>query len=428
MDALKIQPISRPVKATIDMPGSKSYTNRALILVALSERPVTLKNALLSDDTEAMIDCLRGLGISIGVDGSEIVVRGSVKDVLPGDYDLNARLSGTTIRFLLPLLCVVPGAKSLKGQAGLNRRPIGGLVSALRQLGARIEYLKKEGYPPLRVLSGRLNPGTTRLKGDVSSQYFSALMMIAPVVGEVSVEVVGPQISRPYIDMTVDSMRQFGVTVANESYQRYTIPAGQRYALAEYTVEGDFSGAGYFFAIAALTGSTLTLRNLSPDSKQGDLEFVRILERMGNKIRRGKNEMEIIGCGVQPIEANMELCPDQAQTLAVLAAFAPGKTVLTGVRSLRIKETERVKALQTELAKMDIRTESPDEDTLIIHGGRPKPAAIETYGDHRMAMSFAVAGTKLEGMVIRHPEVVNKSFPGFWERLGQLGSKKTAVP
>lgn len=220
--------------------------------------------------------------------------------------------------------------------------------------------------------------------------------------------------------MTIDAMRAFGVQAQNEGYSRLVVPARQRYAAKRYAVESDVSSASYFAAIAALTRSTITLKNVNPASRQADMRFFSILEKMGSRISRGKNSVTVRGGGITPIEADMRDCPDQAQTLAVLAAFADGETKITGVQSLRVKETERVVALQNELKKMGIRTEST-HDSLTIYGGNPRPARIDTYGDHRMAMAFAVAGTKLAGIEINEPDVVSKTFPRFWETLASIG-------
>lgn len=416
---MKIVPLEQPIQAVVDIPGSKSYTNRALVMAAMTKNTVTIHNPLNSDDIDAMVDCLTTLGIKVERTENEIKVIGSVEDVKDQEYILNARLSGTTIRFILALCCIVPGVKALRGEEHLNKRPIGELVEGLRQLGAEIEYLGEEGFPPLKIKSSHLNPGTTKLNGDISSQYFSALLMIAPLVGELNVEVIGDQISKPYIDMTIDTMEKFGVKVENLNYQSYVIKDSQSYSIHEYTVEGDFSAAGYFLAIATLTESEITLKNLNPNSKQADREFLDILMEMGTEVEKHSDGITVKGHGVKSLTVNMEGCPDQVQTLAVLAAFADGVTKIDGVRSLRVKETERVKALETELAKMGIKTEST-HDTLTIYGGTPKPATIDTYHDHRMAMAFAVAGTKLNGMEINNPEVVSKTFPEFWKKLEQV--------
>lgn len=420
MGEIKILPLSAPVSHQLVVPGSKSYTNRSLILAALTRNPVKILNPLFSNDTEAMINCLKTLGIDVEVGPDYINVLGNVGDVRDGNYQLNAHLSGTTVRFILALSCLVPGIKIIRGESGLNKRPIQELVHGLQGLGAQIDYLDQVGFPPLKVSSTKLSSGVITLKGDISSQYFSAILMIAPQMGEVTIRVKNEQISQPYIDMTIDTMCEFGVKVINQNYKKYIVPANQRYSKREYSVEGDYSSAGYFFAMAALTKSTITVKNLNPNSKQADLRFVKILEKMGNQVTYGKNEVTIKGTAIKPIRVDMEDCPDQVQTLAVLCSFAKGVTKITGVRSLRVKETERVKALQNELKKMGIKTSST-KDSLTVYGGDPKSAHIDTYGDHRMAMSFAVAGTKLPGMVINNPQVVSKTFPQFWEKLTSIG-------
>lgn len=382
----QITPLSKPVNKTITTPSSKSLTNRALILAALTKSKVKIINPLNCDDTKAMLECLNTL---------------SKKST---SFNLNAKLSGTTIRFILALSCLLPREKKIYGEEGLNKRPIKELVESLRQLGAKIEYLKKDGFPPVLVSSSTLKSGTIKIKGDISSQYLSALLMISPIVGDITIKVLGEQISKPYIDMTLDLMKKFGVSVTNKNYQEYFIKK-QDYFTKEYSVEGDFSSAGYFFAIAALTGSTITMKNLNPKSKQADLEFVKILKRMGNKIKS--------------TTVDMTNCPDQILTLAVLSSFAKGQTKISGINSLRIKETDRVTAVCKELSKMGIETKS-DQNTLTIEGGNPHGAEIETYEDHRMAMSFAVAGCKLSGMVIKNPEVVSKSYPNFWKDLQKI--------
>jgi 3-phosphoshikimate 1-carboxyvinyltransferase len=421
MKRVRITPLARPVKAALTVPGSKSYTNRALLLGAMTPQPVRIIAPLLSDDTKAMVACLKKLGIKIVGKTGNIDVIGSARDIKDGDFDLDADLSGTTIRFLLAFCCVIPGRQTLHGQAGLNARPIGGLVDGLRQLGAKIDYLGKEGHPPLRVSSSRLKSGTVKLDGGQSSQYLSALLMIAPIVGNVDIEIVGELVSAPFADMTIDTMERFGVKVASpQPYKKYNIDSHQTYSCSEYVVEGDVSSASYFFAIAALTGSTLTVKNLNPESKQADMNFLKILKQMGNIVSFGKNEITVAGKTVKPVSVDMQDCPDQAQTLAVLAAFAQGATKISGIQSLRIKETERLAALEHELNKMGIKTSSTPS-SLEVHGGSPKPASIATYGDHRMAMAFAVAGTKAPGMEIQDPGVVAKTFPDFWERLASIG-------
>lgn len=421
METIKLSPPARPrLAGSITVPGSKSYTNRALFLAAMTQNNVKILNPLVSNDTKAMLDCLKKLGVRIIVKNNSIEIVNSITSTANSSYDLDANESGTTIRFMLALATLIPGVKTLSGKEGLNKRPIKELVSALTQLGAKIEYLEKKGYPPVKVFTSKLSPGTIKIKGSVSSQYISALLMIAPLIGKITIEISGNQVSKPYIDMTIDIMRKFGVTVSSEKYKKYIIPANQKYNISEFNIEGDVSSASYFLAIAALTKSDLTVKNINPDSVQADMKFLKILEKMGNEITYGKNQIIIHGKGVKPVSVNMQNCPDQVQTLAVLAAFTNGKTKISGIKSLRLKETDRITALKKELKKMSIAVSST-RNTLTIHGGNPKPAAIETYNDHRMAMSFAVAGTKLAGMEINNPEVVNKTFPDFWQKLNSIG-------
>lgn len=388
--------------------GSKSYTNRALILAALTQGPVYLHNPLFCDDTEAMIDCLQMLGIAIERKSDLLIVHGDISQVREGKYQLFARSSGTTMRFMLALLCLVPGLKTISGSRRLNERPMEDLVCALRQLGAKIE--------DKQILSSSLFGKSVQLQGDISSQFCSALLMIAPYLPDgLTISTLGNKISKPYIDMTIGCMREWGVEVFSQEGVYFVAPR-QQYRMTNYFIEGDFSSASYFFAIGALTKSKVTVANVNPFSLQADRRFLTILENMGNPIHYAAREICIEGRQLSAIEVDMEDCPDQVMTLAVLAAFAPGVTKISHIRSLRVKECNRVQAVRCELAKMGIRTEET-LDTLTIYGGKPHAAEIDTYDDHRIAMAFAVAKTLLPDMVIRNPEVVNKTFPTFWEVL-----------
>lgn len=426
METIEIIPLQKKIDAVVSVPGSKSYTNRALILATIAGKGTKILHPLISDDTKAMVNCLKVLGIKFSISKTFIKILNSIDAVEGRNINLDANLSGTTIRFLLALSTVLPGIKTLSGEESLNKRPIGELVDALKQLGAKIEYLAKEGYPPVKVLSSGLTPGTVKIKGDISSQFISAILMIVPLVGEVNIEVIGEQSSKPYIDMTIDIMEKFGVRVNNLDYKKYLINNDQKYKVQKYTVEGDISSAAYFFAVAALTKSRILVRNINPNSKQADIAFLEILEKMGSKVTYGKQEISVFGKGVKAINLDMEDCPDQVQTLAVLAAFADGITKIAGVKSLRIKETDRILAIKQELKRMGIKVKS-SQNSLTIFGGNPKPATINTYSDHRMAMSFAVAGSLLCGMRINNPDVVSKTFPGFWEKLDLIGVKNIKV-
>lgn len=416
----EITPLKKPVKASICIPGSKSYTNRALVLAALTKGRVCLSHPLYSDDTEAMIGCLRALGLKIETNPGQILVHNDISCIEDRYHSLFAHDSGTTARFMLALLCIVPGIKILQGSSRLQERPIKDLVDALRELGADISYCDREGQLPVKVFSSSLCGDSVVLQGDTSSQFCSALLLISPYLSKgLSIHLATPLISKPYIDMTLSSMRDWGVDVIKGENGSYFIPANQCYQKAKYAIEGDFSSAGYFFALAALTKSTITVENINPISAQADRKFLDILSKMGNMISYQENSVSVEGKGVIPLAIDMEDCPDQVMTMAVLAAFAKGTTTISGVRSLRVKETERVLALGKELAKMTIQTQDT-HDTLTIYGSSPQGAEIDTYNDHRIAMAFAIAGTHLPGITICHPEVVSKTFPTFWDVLGSM--------
>lgn len=419
MSLIEIPKFEWPKQTTVSVPGSKSYTNRALILAALTKGPVTLHNPLYCEDTEAMIGCLRTLGLHIETSRDQVIIFDDISLVKNNSYELFTYDSGTTLRFLLPLVCLVPGTKIISGSQRLNERPIQDLVEALRGLGAEINYLEKTGQPPLSIRSSVLSAGEVVIRSSLSSQFLSALLMIAPLLNGLKIRHEDELISKPYIDMTVSIMKEWGLDVRKSIKNEYVVLPEKRDQKNRYTIEGDFSSAGYYFAIGALTQSTITVKNLNPYSVQADRNFLKILEKMGNTIFLGDQEISIKGNTILPMAINMEDCPDQVQTMAVLAAFAQGTTTISGVRSLRWKETERIYALKNELHKMGIHAEDT-HDTLTIYGGNPQPATIDTYGDHRMAMSFALAGTRLTGMKIKNPEVVNKTFPDFWHKLRSL--------
>lgn len=436
--SVRLSPLSQPVQVAVTIPGSKSYTIRALILAAMAEKPkgqpVRVWNVLCSDDGQAILDCLNALGIRTEwgeqTGQAYLDVFGQVQHIADADYTLHANLSAATLRFLLALSAVIPGRQTLLGHDGLNRRPVRDLVEALRALGVSIDYLGEEGYPPVRVNSSRLQASQLTVSGSTSSQYISALLMIAPLIepapessGQpVVIRLPESPVSKPYLDMTLAIMRAFGVQATQQDgYQRFEVPAGQACTALSYAVEPDASSAAYFAAIATLTGSTITLKNLPLASVQADMRFIEILKQMGTQVRVLDGDLVIEGHGVRPLPlVDMCDCPDQAQALAVLAAFADGTTRIEGLQSLRVKETDRITAVENELKKMGIRVEA-EADALVIQGGQPQAARIATYGDHRMAMAFAVAGAVLDGLELEDPAVVNKTYPKFWEDLSALG-------
>lgn len=427
MKKIEIIPTKEPIKGEITLPGSKSYTNRALIMASLNKGTSELKGVSRCDDCTVLTDALRQLGIGITQHGEEVSVIGNGGRFNEFKGEINVGHAGTAMRFLAAVCSLVPGEVILDGSDRMRERPIGNLVNALRNLGADIEYVNKRGCPPLKIRGGSVKGGQVSMDGDVSSQYFTALLLIAPVLKEgLEIKVAGEQVSPSYIDMTIGSLRDFGVEAVSDNYQRYTVSGDSTYQPIQYTVEGDASGASYFWALAAVTKGDIKVKNIDPHSAQGDVEFADVLAKMGCKVTKNTAGKWIRVTGPAQLksieEVDMNRMPDTAQTLAVVAAFAEGETKITGLQNLKVKETNRLAALQAELKKLKVKTEGGD-DYIVVRDGKPKGASIETYNDHRMAMSFAVAGVKISGVKILQPDVVNKSFPNFWDEVESLGIK-----
>lgn len=424
---IRLTPSLKKLAGEVILPGSKSHTNRCLIAAALASGRSVLQQASLSDDSRALITALIKLGVKISVQADSIIVTGAGGNFLPQTMIINVCAGGTTMRFLTALCSAIPGARiTLGGTARLNRRPIKELVNSLRQLGADIAYLNQAGQAPLLIKGKKLAAiKPLSLDGTVSSQFISALLLISPLLKTgLTVNILGVPVSASYLEMTAQAMQAFGVNVSRRHERRFLVKPGQSYEPRTCPIEGDASGASYFWALAAVALGTVRVKNISPDSVQGDVQFVRLLEKMGCLVAVNKRErwIEVTGPEVLTgITANMRSMPDTAQTLAVVAAFAQGRTKVTGLETLKNKETDRLLAVKTELKKMGIFSRTTS-DSIIVTGGRPTSARIKTYQDHRMAMSFSVAVGKIT-MEISDPRVVNKSFPGFWEQLKNLGIK-----
>ena len=324
------------------------------------------------------------------------------------------------MRFLTALAALKKGITLLDGNERMRKRPIGELLNGLGELGVRAYSQKENDLPPVVVESEGLHGGPARIKGEESSQFLSGLLMVAPYARkDVEIQVAGSLSSKPYVDITLDVMSAFGVRVRNRGYRSFFIQAGQRYLAKKYRIEGDASNASYFFSAAAVCRGRVEVRSLNPASLQGDLGFLDILERMGCRVNRGNDWVEVQGGELHGIEIDMNEMPDLVPTLAVTAAFAQGRTMIQNIGHLRLKESDRIHALATELGKMGTRIDEK-KDGLEIEGGRPHGAEIETYDDHRMAMSFAVAGLAVPGIRILGERSVDKSFPEFWETLRKL--------
>ncbi|MBI2550276.1 3-phosphoshikimate 1-carboxyvinyltransferase [Candidatus Woesearchaeota archaeon] len=413
------------VDAELEIPGSKSYTNRALMIAALAEGPSRLEKFLSSDDTDHMMRALSKFGVGIELADGAVLVTPAQRLSYSGNIFVGD--AGTAMRFLTGFCCLNSGEVALLGDEKMHQRPIEDLVSALKPLiNGSIEAIgensKGEKCPPVMIKSNWFKGGRTTLKGDTSSQYLSSILMIAPYASsDVEIKVVNELTSKPYVDMTIDIIQQFRVNVERDGYERFFVKAGQRYHGRDYQIEGDASSASYFFAAAAITGGRVKVGNVNPNSVQGDMRFVDVLERMGCTITRGKDYVEVVGPQqLQPVdEVDMNSMPDTVQTLAVLAATAQGITVIRGIGNLKEKETDRIKALEAELAKVGIIAVAT-ENSLTIHGGTPHGAAIAAYGDHRMAMSFSVLGLRVPEISILDPSCVSKSLPTFYQLFDRL--------
>jgi len=396
------------------VPGSKSYTHRILISAALSDGICTIYNGLKSEDTLLTLGALRQMGIDIHVKADRFVVHGSKGMLKPCIDPVYLGNSGTSVRLLTAVAALGQGVYTLTGTQRMGERPIQDLLDGLVQMGVDARSVKANGCPPVEIKGGKVLGGGVALKCGVSSQFLSALLLIAPYTTRgVEINVVQGPVSRPYVDMTVDVMEELGIEVRRDGYEYFSVAGGQIYRAGSYEVEPDCSQAGYFWAAAAISGSDIKVKGTTTKSRQGDVRFTEILEKMGCNIAHGADGITVSGRSLSAITADMSDMPDMVPTLAVVAAFAEGTTVIKNVGHLKAKESDRLGSVVKELSKIGIDA-SCSETGMEIKGGRPHGAEIDTYGDHRMAMSFALAGLKTPGIVIRDETCVEKSFPDFW--------------
>jgi 3-phosphoshikimate 1-carboxyvinyltransferase len=432
--SLPIQPITA-FRATVRPPGSKSLTNRALLLAALAEGSSTLTGVLFADDSRRMLEALKRLGFDLHIDEAAAAVRitGRRGSVPVAGADLNLGNAGTAYRFLTAALCLGDGVYILDGIERMRQRPVAQLVAALRQLGATIEHTMCDGCPPLRITgTGHLRGGELTMPPTLSSQYISALLQIGSYCDEpFTLRFDGPVTSRPYVEMTLRLMQTFGVTAqVDRAFTAITLKPA-KYCATDYAIEPDASNASYFLAAAAVVaGSSCTIENLGKRSLQGDVGFADVLHQMGAGLIFGGDFITVMappaGTKLRGIDIDLNHMPDMAQTLACAALFAQGATTIRNVGNLRVKETDRLAALQTELTKLGANVVIDGDDISITPpaGGVLKPAAIDTYDDHRMAMSFAIVGLRSPGVVINDPACVNKTFPDYFEYLRKMGESK----
>ena len=421
---IEIQLLSSVLNAVVAVPPSKSFTHRALIASALAEGESVLSDALRSEDTIQTASGLEKLGVPVTWEAGSFRVQGTGGNLLEKEQKIYVHHSGTSMRFLTAMASLKRGRTLIDGSERMRQRPISELLSGLTSLGVTACSLKEKGFPPVRVDSQGLLGGVAKIRGDESSQFLSALLLVAPYAQkDVRIEMVGPVASWPYVEMTLEVMAAFGVQILKRGDQAFFIKAGQRYRPRIYSVEGDASSASYFFAAAAITRGKVRVENYSPNSTQGDSAILNILEQMGCKVRRGEDFAEVQGAKLRGIDIDMNTMPDLVPTLAVTAAFASGETVMRHIGHLRLKESDRIATVALELEKMGVRVEE-GEDWLRVNGGTVRGAEIESHNDHRLAMSFAVAGLAVPGMRIQGERCVEKSFPEFWRTLYRLYEKK----
>ncbi len=413
------------INKTISLPGSKSLTNRALLIAALAEGRTNLQAALIAEDSQVMIEALRELGIKIEIEHDNFRVHGLGGKIPSSKASLDLKLSGTSIRFLTAMLTIANGEYTLSGTKRMHERPIEDLIKSLRMLDVDISSQHDNGCPPVMIKANGLKGGQTIIDGGSSSQYLSALLMISPYAKEkIEISLSGELQSKPFIDMTIKIMADFGVNVQRDIYNKFIIEP-QTYKARTYAIETDAMAAGYFWAAAAITGGRIKTNNIGNNSKQGDRRFADVLAEMGCTVNWTDNSCEVIAPQDGILKGgtfDLNDMSDQAQTLAIVALFANSKVRIENIWNLRIKETDRLTALYTELSKFGV-TVIEEKDAIEIYPLKDlnvKNIAIDTYDDHRMAMAFALAGLRLENITINKPSCVQKTFPKFFEVLAKL--------
>ena len=431
---LDLDPIAR-VQGTVKMPGSKSISNRVLLLAALSEGETRVKDLLDSDDTRVMLEALARLGVRIERQSDDSAVVHGVGGSFPvKSAELRLGNAGTAFRPLAAALALAGGEYRLSGAPRMHERPIGDLVDALRRLGARIEYSGAEGFPPLVVHAGRIRAGDkVRVRGDVSSQYLSALLMALPMTGA-RIEVEGELISKPYVEITLNLMRRFGVEVERNGWKTFTVPAKRYASPGEIRIEGDASSASYFLAAGAISGLSgggpVRVEGVGRASIQGDVRFAEVLERMGAAISMGEDWIESAAGAearargkLKALDADLNHIPDAAMTAAVVALFAEGPSTIRNIASWRVKETDRIAAMAKELRKLGAVVDEGTDYLKVMPPAALRPATIDTYDDHRMAMSFSLAALGGIKLRINDPGCVGKTFPEYFDALASISRR-----
>jgi 3-phosphoshikimate 1-carboxyvinyltransferase len=415
---IEINPI-KGLNSQISVPGSKYAANRVLIIAALAKGISKINNVPHNDDIDAAIEVLGKFGIKVYKKSNSVKIIGSDGKFNVPDKEIHVKNSGTLMRLITGFAALAEGKTTITGSERIKQRPIKDLLASLADLGIKCNS-KNNGFPPVEVIGGTLKGGKSRIKGNVSSQYISSLLLISTFAeNDVEIVIENDLVSKNYVDMTLDLMEKFGVKVERNRYESFKVRAGQRYEAKEFVVPADSSSANYFLAAAAIVPGKIKVRGVGPNQK-GEAKFAGVLEKMGCKINRDENNIKIRGIeNLKAIEVDMSMMPDSVQTLAAVAVFAEGTTKIKNIANLKYKESDRINDTVKELKKLGINATAKD-DELVIEGGNPKLSVIDPHGDHRMAMSFALIGLR-NGIKIKDPECVAKSFPQFWEKLKEIG-------
>ena len=415
--------IKKNTKKAVELiaPPSKAHTLRAFFLAGLSKGNCLITNPLMGEDQQIALDCLRAIGVSVKKKSSSIEINGINGKPNIKKASINCGNSGVSLRFITSIIALSEkGFSVIDGDDNMRKRPIKDLVDALKILGIKIDYLENEGFPPIKIHGGSFQGGRTKIDGNKSSQFLSSLLIAGACSKKgLEIEVLGELVSKPYIDITIDLMKKFGVSVKNKDYKTIIVKGNQVYSCDELKIEGDYSNSSYFFMAAAICKIKVSVSNLNPNSAQGDKIILEILGKMGCKVTQYSDMYMVFGQDLRGITIDMVNYPDLVPTVAVTAAFAQGKTQILNVGHLKHKESDRFKSITNELMKMGIEANQAGNDLIVI-GGNPKGAIIETYDDHRIAMSFGVTGLVVDDVQIKNPNTVAKSFPNFFTELNKF--------
>lgn len=414
-ETLELKPVKN-VQGEINLPGSKSISNRVLLLAALSEGTTRLDNLLVSDDVNRMMDALGEMGVNIRKEDQKYVVDGNGGKFKSSEIYLEN--AGTAMRSLTAVLSAVEGEFTVRGNKRMSERPIKDLVNSLSTVGAQISYLDNDGYPPLHIKGKQLEGGEIYVDGSISSQFLTGVLMMAPLMkNKVDIYVKDRLVSKPYIDITIKLMKLFNVEVVNNNYESFHIESGQSYQSPKdaVLVEGDASSASYFMAAAAVGKGKVRINGIGTNSIQGDVAFLDVIEKVGGKVTKSDNWVEVQGDQLQGIDVNLNHIPDAAMTLATMALFLNGRTTIRDIYNWRVKETDRLNAMATELRKTGAKVEEGQDYIIIDPPAKIQKATIDTYDDHRMAMCFSLLALSEDGVIINDPKCTSKTFPEFFD-------------